>query len=235
MCHIWRWYFVISVFCSISLCVSHFQFAVWSVMFDRCSWKFPQTDVIKSFPSPLSQTVWPGGAASSITSGREEYCSQTLQHGVEESKQTAERDRGTTSKRTIFGLRYLLLITVHVIRHTYSHTTPQDPVIIVKEALLLNKLKWDVSLWFLNNLQLLMQDVCRNEKETIEDRRMILQRLKGKQDHVLTFTQKVLDSHDHTVLLSCKKQVDLKKKKTWVKAKLSLAKKSFINNVILNW
>ncbi|XP_053087189.1 transcription intermediary factor 1-beta isoform X1 [Pangasianodon hypophthalmus] len=52
-----------------------------------------------------------------------------------------------------------------------------------------------------------IEDVCRSEKEKIEERRTILQRLKGKQDHVLTFTEKVLDSQDHTVLLSCKKQI----------------------------
>lgn len=69
-----------------------------------------------------------------------------------------------------------------------------------------------------------MQDVCRSEKEKIEERRMTLQRLKGKQDHVLAFTQKVLNSQDSTVLLSCKKQVD---KKTHTAH-------AFLRHVILN-
>ncbi|XP_053494760.1 transcription intermediary factor 1-beta-like isoform X1 [Ictalurus furcatus] len=52
-----------------------------------------------------------------------------------------------------------------------------------------------------------IEDVCRSEKEKIDERRTILQRLKGKQDYVLTFSEKVLDSQDYTVLLSCKKQI----------------------------
>ncbi|KAG9279559.1 transcription intermediary factor 1-beta-like [Astyanax mexicanus] len=52
-----------------------------------------------------------------------------------------------------------------------------------------------------------IKDVCGKEKEKLAERRSLLQKMKEKLDHVLNFTDKTLASQQHTVLLSCKKQI----------------------------
>ncbi|XP_076864314.1 transcription intermediary factor 1-alpha isoform X2 [Brachyhypopomus gauderio] len=52
-----------------------------------------------------------------------------------------------------------------------------------------------------------MEDLCGKERKKLADHKVRLQHLQKKQDHVLAFTDKALESEDHTVLLSCKTQI----------------------------
>ncbi|XP_066530838.1 transcription intermediary factor 1-beta-like [Hoplias malabaricus] len=59
-----------------------------------------------------------------------------------------------------------------------------------------------------------IKDLCAVEKETLSNRKTLLQKLDEKLDHVLIVTDQVMASQHHTVLLSCKKQLHCQLQRT---------------------